>query len=584
MVAVYISPSVMAQTLPIPADQQVVVIEPSPAGNLETIINGDVDENNNRVNPKRIYMLKAGQVYLQKSGINFGGDNDSTAVLTIIGEEGGAKPMVLRDPGEGAGAFSNNVHGSLTLKNTYWGITNMNKDGSLLFKLYRSNQRLILDGIVTENAWSGDVFVARDVRGELDVYIKNCYFRDNSQLANSWNYSVIARGDNGEAFDTLWVENTTITHSGMPFFGKLNSINFAFFNHNLFINGTKYPLWFERFKEAYFTNNMFINSNFEGECRSTWETQIGEDFIHGGLINVDTLEAAWFSSPIAPEDAIFYAADNLNYTSQYLDNYWAGAYNTVADYPISNRVWGSVTEADLPLQVFPVPLYNDRTIGMAAGYDNIKIERSHIDTDPQMVTKGIANQNVGNQYAYFARSNYGVAEAGESWDKTLMWFGDADPETVPGGGTESGYSITDATDFPEDFSYTADIISGIDSLPLGSLFWYPDLLCRYDSEDQLQRAKDALGGIFHPKPACGGSTGLADKKASYTSLEVYPNPAMTQFSVNSDAKTLIIYNSIGQKVMELNNYLKGTPISATSLDKGIYIIHDGEQMEQLVIE
>lgn len=583
--AFMLAPIANAQELPIPPDQEVVVIDETTPGQLEHIINNDTIEGGNRANPNRVYMLKAGQIYVQVGQINFGGDIDTAAVLNIVGEEGGARPMVLMNPGAGNGKFSNVINGSLTVKNLYWGGTNLNGESTSLFTVRRGNQRVIAEGLVVENMWGGTLFQCRGVTGELDLYIKNCYFRDNSQLANSWNHSILARGDNGEAIDTLWVENTTVNFSSMPYFGKMNSVNFMFFNHNICMNGAKYPIWMERYKEAYITNNMFINSNFEGECKSTWSTQIAEDFIPGGLINLDTVEANWFTPSVSPEEVIFYAADNLSYNSQYLDNYWAGAFNSVADHPISNRVWGPVTADELPLEVVgPIPLYNDRTLGLATAYDNVKIERTHQSVDPQMVTKGIANQNVGNQFAYFARQNYGVADAGEVHDKSIMYFGDGDPSTVPGVGLENGFSITDMTDLPEDFSYEADIISGIDSLPLGSLAWYPDLFCRYDSEDQLQRAKDAYAGTFHSMPGCGGSSSIADRSIESLGLEIFPNPVKTEFYVGTDAETLTIFNAIGQVSMEIENYKCGTAISTATLEKGMYVVSDGENTQKIVIE
>lgn len=565
----------MAQTLPIPADQASVVIDETIPGQLETIINGDVDENGNRVNPNRIYVLKAGAVYTQVAALQFGGDTDTTATLRIHGEDpDGARPMVLMNPGAGNGKFQNNINGSIELVHLYWGLTNLNGESAGVFNIRRSNQRVVANGLVTENGWGGTLFNLRGATGDVDIFIQNCYFRDHSQLKNSWNHSILARGDNSEAIDTLWIENTTTTFSSMPFFGKMNPINFFFFNHNTCINGAKYPIWFERYKEAYITNNMFINSNFEGECRSTYETQIGEDFIPGGLINVDTVETNWFNPSITQEDVIFYASDNLSYTSEYLDKYWAGEYNTVADYPISNRVWGSVTEEDLPLKVMgPLPLYNDRTLGLVDAYANMKIERTHENVNPMLVTRSIADQDAGDQFAAFARSNYGVAEEGEEFDRSKMYFGDQDPVTVPGGGTENGYSIVDMTDIPDDFSYTADIVSGIDGNPLGSLAWWPEKFSAYDSQAALELTKGKFAG-----------TTSTEFVAASNGFKVFPNPASTRITLNIDVDELKIYSITGSEVMVIRNYARGTMISVESLKKGMYIIHDGQRSQKLVVK
>lgn len=572
ILATTITTSVIAQTLPIPADQQIVIIDET-AGNLEYVINNDVIDGK-RVNPNRIYMLKAGLIYIQEGPINFGGNNDTAAVLNIIGEAGGAKPMIIMNPGADGGAFSNVIMGSITLENLYWGGTNWNGESTTIFSVRSSNQRIVVDGLVVENMFGGGVFGLSGATGELDVFIKNSYFRDNSQMANSWNHSILVRGDDGQAYDSVWIENTTVNWSSMPFFGKQNPVNFMFFNHNLCMNGAKYPIWYERYKEAYITNNMFINSNFEGECKSTYSTQIAEDNIRSGLINLDTVEAGWFTPEVTPEEVIFYAADNLNYTSKYLDKYWSGGYNDVADYPISNRTWAA-DESELPLQVFPVPLYNDRINQLAADYEGVKIERSHPDTDPVMKTKGIASQEVADELVKFMRINYEVGI--DPFDKSVFYFGDADPQTIPGGGTEDGFSITDMSDFAEDFSYTSDIRSGIDGKHLGSLAWYPDELAAYNSEAELTRVKNAYNGIF--------TNGINDGNGSSTSLlAVYPNPASNDFKLNVDATNISVLNSLGQQVLSVRDYRAGTSISIETLTKGLYFVTDGVSSSKLIVE
>ena len=251
----------------VPADQDVIVIEGGfeNVGSLETTINSDKDENGNRINPNRVYMLKKNTVYIQVSGIEFGGAADSTSTLNIIGETGGNLPVVLMNPGGSVTRFENLISGSLTLKNVYWPAQSLKNDGASLFKLQRSNTRIIAENLITDYVTGGSPFHMRAVYGKFSLYFKNCYFRDNTQFENSWNHGMYQRGDNGEPFDTLWIENTTISNAGMPLFGKFNPVNFFFLDHNTFVNTCKYPIWHEQFKEAYITNNLFINANYEGE-------------------------------------------------------------------------------------------------------------------------------------------------------------------------------------------------------------------------------------------------------------------------------------------------------------------------------
>ncbi|MDX1701298.1 MAG: hypothetical protein R3250_11815, partial [Melioribacteraceae bacterium] len=261
----------------VPADQDTIEIPSGIAniGLIEATINGDADENGNRINPRRVYKLLAGDHYIQ-SPILFGGADidDTTSTLIIVGESG-SMPMVLTSPLDDGDNFRHIVHGSLTLKNLYWPCTSLNEKSSGLFNLNRANQRLEVENFVTENSFRGDVFGLRGVTQEVDIFLKNVYFRDLSQLQNSWNFVMFARG-NGLQVDTMWIENTTVVNGGMPVFGKDCPTNFFFFNHNTIVNTTKYPIWFDRNRETYITNNIFINANYEGECRSTWETQLSD--------------------------------------------------------------------------------------------------------------------------------------------------------------------------------------------------------------------------------------------------------------------------------------------------------------------
>ena len=540
-------------------------------GLLEATINGDVDGDGKRLNPNRIYRLEAGGIYIQNSAINF---NDSTATLNIIGaeEDGKNMPMVLMQPIEGQGTFTNNVNGNLNLENVYWPAMNLDGDGGVLFQMAGTGLRLELDNFVTENARS-DVFALRGINGNANVYIKNSYFRDMSQLSNSWNYVVFARGDNGEPFDTLWVENTTVSNAGMPFFGKLNPTNFFYFNHNTIVNSTKYPIWMERFAEAYVTNNLFINANYEGECQSTWETQIGEDFIPTALVRFDTVESGfWTSSPDdapAQEDVKILASNNLSFFSPFLDKYYNGDWNDEGDFPISNRPWGpGVDEADLPIPVSHVRpgILEDREMALVAEWDGIKEDNNMDNVDPMMVTKGIADQAAGDEFAKFARTNYGVAELGEEFDRQQIWFGDGNAATIPGAESEEGGGFEDVTGLPEDFSYTSDIRSKIDGMPLGALHWWPSMMDSWDSEaglaDVMQYYVDTV------------SVSVL-KVEDVSRISVYPNPVHELLNISSEDKlaNAIIYDITGKMRSEIQLYGVFTKsIDVSSLEKGFYIM------------
>lgn len=553
---------------PPPADQQVIVI---PGGNenagaLESIINNDVDESGKRMNPNRIYKLEAGSFNLSVSPILFGGDSDENAVLTIIGEEGDTKPQVFIMPPEWAQA--NEVKGSLVLKNVYWPVRPVNDlGGTMLFQLSGNGSDLTLEDCVFERPIQHDVFRLDDVKTPMNVTIKNCYFRDLTHFNNAWNFAVLRRGDNGEPIDSLWVENTTISNGGMPFFGKKTPINFAFFNHNTIVNTSRYPIWFEQYKEAYFTNNMFINCLWEGETTGIAATQMpGGDF--SGVINVDPInDELWINqnmTPPAPEEVVFLLANNLHFVSPFLDKYYNGGFNDIADAPIATKS-GSMLVENVP----PV-FQNQSTTDLLQQHDGMIALDNILDADPQMVTKGIADQNAGDQFVKAARDHYGVSN--DSYDKSLMYFGDDNPTTFPDNNTEvQGGVFTDLTEFPEDFSYSADIVSTIDGKKLGALGWWGNAEVEsYNGKAALNSIKvyfTDTTGVFVPLSVMKDIKGL--------NFRIYPVPVKNVLHINTgeDIVRANIYDIYGKLVKRFD--LSGSGVftfDVSSFANGIYFV------------
>ena len=78
-------------------------------------------------------------------------------------------------------------------------------------------------------------------------------------------------------------------------------------------------------------------------------------------------------------------------------------------------------------------------------------------------------------------------------------------------------------------------------------------------------------------------TGISGKVVKST-LQVYPNPASEVFRIDSDIKSLAIYNSIGQMVYSVENYQKGSSVDISELGKGLYIIKADENNHKLIVK
>jgi hypothetical protein len=561
----------------IPPEQAVVVIDNSGPGIIETTINGDTLAGGVRANPNRIYELKAGNPYTITSPILFGGSLDSTSTLTIVGQEGGKKPLILTTPKDGGSPFSHNITGSLKIKNVYWPTMTTEGGGTVLFRLQGTNQRLELEDFIHENQVSGDVVALSGVDGEMDIFLKNCYFRDMTQFKNPWNYAIFTRGD-GKGIDTLWMENVTVANGGLLVMNKYCPVKFAFFNHNTIQNIPRYWNFMEQWKEAYFTNNVFINCLWMGEMQETMLSQLQSQTEYGpvevGLVNLmhpskDRWELA-FPGQAAPtiDDVKFLASDNLNFTSPFLDNYYSGGLNDTTGFPISKVDWGFSAAAGLPLpphQVVNIParFTSNMTDTIAAAHDNVKIMDNHIQVDPEMNTEMIESQAEGDLYGTWARANYNLGETVP--DRLNFTIGDYDATTIPGDDAEASAGMTSVRDMPEDFTYNASVVSTIDGMKLGAQEWYGDI-SDWDSEAQLSLIKQKFDGTL----------GIEDRNVlRNASVRIYPNPSngVLTLSANSELRGAMFFDVTGRMVkkVDLNGTINRT-LDISDLNNGMYIL------------
>jgi hypothetical protein len=566
----------------IPPEQKVVVIDEG-IGTIETVINGDTLAGGVRANPTRIYELKAGKLYTMTSPILFGGGKDSTSTLIIVGQEGDKKPFILSTPKDGGDMFTNIIRGSLKLKNLYWPTMATNSTGNVLFRLQGTNQRLEIEDFIHENQVRGDVIALGGVKGEMDIFLKNCYFRDMTQFANPWNYAIFTRGDKN-GIDTLWMENVTVANGGLLVMNKYCPVNFAFFNHNTIQNIPRYWNFMEQWKEAYFTNNVFINCLWMGEMTETMLSQLQSQTEYGpvevGLVNLmHPDKGIWelaFPGKTAPtiDDVKFMASNNLNFTSPYLDKYYTGGLNepdtTGLTYPVSKVDWGFAAAAGLPLpphQVVNIParFTSNMTDTIAANHDNVKIMDNHIQVDPKMATEMIESQEEGDMYGMWAKANFNLGYSVP--DRLEFTIGDYNPQTIPGPEGENGSGMKTVMDLPEDFTYSEAIVSKIDGLKLGAQEWYGTLEA-WDSEAQLAAVKKYYED--------GIAIGIEDAKAlAADAISLYPNPANNVLNIvsASELNSVRFYDVTGRmvKLVDMKGDLSRA-MDVADLNNGIYIL------------
>jgi hypothetical protein len=565
----------------IPADQDTVVIAPG-TGIIEQTINGDTLDGGVRVHPTRVYQLQAGGVYTMTSPILFGGSSDTTSTLIIVGAEGVKKPFVISTPADNGDMFTNRITGSFKLKNVYWPTMATNGTGNVLFRLQGTNQRLEAEDWIHENQVRGDVISLGGVKGTMDIFLKNCYFRDMTQFQNPWNYAIFTRGD-GNGIDTLWVENVTVANGGLCIMNKYCPVKFAFFNHNTIQNIPRYWNFLEQWKEAYFTNNVFINCLWMGEMQETMLSQLQSQTEYGpvemGLVNLmhpdDTIWSLAFPGETPPtiDDVEFLVSNNLNFTSPFLDNYYTGGLNdtTGLDYPISKVDWGFSAAAGLPLPPHPVVNIPARftshmTDTIIENHENVKADTNWIQVDPDMVTKMILDQAEGDAYGTWAMANFNLGKTVP--DRLTFTIGDYDATTIPGPEGEDGSGMKNVRDLPEDFTYSANVVSLIDGLKLGAQEWYGSI-DDWDSEAALAEVKAYYASL-------GSGTGIEEfSRASEAFVSIYPNPSNGVLHLNSELElsTARFYDVTGRMIEQVNlNGEFNRTLDISGFNKGIYIL------------
>lgn len=563
---------------------QTIVQVPAGEATLETTINADTTADGSRNDPNTIYELVPGAFYMMNSGIKFTADGGMLTIrMQADAPADSKKPVIVRSIKEGTGidVSSNSVQGSLTLENVHYQTMEMttNQLPWAAWAISGDGHSLTVDGCLVEFA-NGIIFNLNSVPSGAKISIMNTYFRDLNNFAQWWQARVVQAK---VPVDEFLFENNTVSGGGLTILGQSCLFEYAVINHNTFINNHKYPMLNTFYKEGYFTNNLFVNANMVGEdaenvavggqdpdgraakytnADSTeWETF---EMYHG-ISGIDTVIAKQISiqakfynadSTLTDDideisDYIFYCADNVVVSSATLDDYYAGETGNWTGVLESMLTWGGVGTAPFAVENAPGMFTNSRTDAMAADWDNIKYEDNHIyDMTAAalvMATEALP-QDAADVFAQWNQNAWGVTDAAKPTDFSAYYFGDYDPNTIPGPEGEDGTGISKISDLPEDFSYTADVKSTIDGLNIGATHW-DDI--DYDSEMLTAKVKAAYNGTL----------GIEDAKRTASSqfkLSNYPNPFVSSttisFNLVSDSHvTLSVYDISGRVVAELIN-------------------------------
>ncbi len=590
--------------------QDTTWIDATLPGALETAINSDTAAGGVRSNPNRIYGLHKDAVYIQNASIVFKGGS----TLTIVGEKGGAFPVVQMqpvlgvDPGVNGGA--NQVEGSLHLDHIYW--VGKVTDGTQFNQLFNMStvlnlpQSCVVNDCVTEfiglDTFNGDGWT----KGAKFKFT-NCYFRALFQGSQWWAGRVFYCK---KPIDTLWVENCTVTNGALIFLQQEAGTRFAYFNHNTFINTNKYWLLNNYYQNLYIVNNLFTNPNWVGE--DSVNVAVGGQDPDGrvglaglpsapmyeGLIGVDTItiKQQVFADWINPDSTInntkvgldklkIYVSNNVEWTDTLLNAYYTNrgnAWNTVGPYPIGMLNWGG--KGTGPWQVTNIPgiWANKRTVALFAAYPHNMASTHNIHTRVNTVTPSIADASVVTKMIAWNQNIWGDPAFPTGTNDLLMSAyvpGDKDASTLPGftGGVKSengDVGVAKIDDFIENYAQSGTKTnSTIDHLPIGALHWENNATVPSSSFNAIMAQYDidiTTGVAVAP--------GVAQ---SFKLNQNYPNPfnPSTKIEFNlpkSQNVDLKVFNMLGQEVATLAHGTlaagqHSVTFDAKTLASGVYI-------------
>jgi hypothetical protein len=570
------------------AQEDVIVIDGGEAngGLLEITINGDTSITGERVNPNRIYELNAGEIYFQHGPIRV---NNPDGVLTIRGKKGGSKPVILKQPLDKVPIGQNEINGSLTFLNIQY--ENMQTDSVMpdaAFDITGDNHRLEVRDCLIENC-QRIVFNMSTVSTGAKIILRGNYFRDMNDFSQWWGGRAV---ECKYAIDSLVIDNNTFTGAGLLFLCQESVIDVAVINHNTIINNHKYPFLNQYWRECYFTNNLFVNANMAGEDYENVATggQDPDKLLHG-IFGVDSIEPVGLNIQPkfltadnsltadidSPGDYVIDAEDNVViYSAAVLDDYYNGSVDGVfEDAPASCLNWGGLGNGPWRVVNVPAIWQNERTENLVADYVNILEENNSI-YEMSLEDLGLGTDPLppaaADLFIRWNRANWAVPGVSAPADYTAYYFGDHDPATIPGIETEnSATGITRISDMIEDFSYTAELISKCDGLPIGSLVWTDT---DYDPDASLRAIKHRY--------CCGPSE--VKRIANDDNLTVYPNPVKSTLSLkNAKNADITIMNMDGRVVRKAGNV---SAVDVSGLANGMYSVtvkHENHISVQKVI-
>ncbi len=550
----------------ISAEGDTVVIKPLNQGaainSVFIAIMGDTTATGNRTNPNRVYKTVRGGIYMYNGPANL---DITVPNVKIVADDGTDQPPLhikTTDANGGNAKTFFAYYGNFYLKNQYLclALTNDTYDRGM-FDTKGTDQTLHLDNCVVElTAWT----IIQNWSTGLSVKLTNSKFLNIGREPSLEKGPVI---DGASSLRELYVENCSFYNFGFLVWNRTHAGPANLYaNHNTFINCTQNPFGCYTQATSVITNNLFINTGICPTFPGFYPSLEDEDGLPKGIINVDTVEAAWktdyyqFDYPVENEVDRKILVDRNN-------AWWNSRFTTMFDSELTSASPKTWQDQKITMNTRTQAMFDDD-----AGYPYFT-EGAWFNADP-----GFTSVN---------------SELIEGWAQYIIT--NSDPNNLNSGNQAPVWRTNMETKLTEidwpllaDLSYSNSglLSAGLNKYPLGDLNWFSGYREDWETTDEpsaLITARDA-GKVPEDYDIFVPSSGTRNIEGGVFSdaLTVYPNPVIDFATINFSLEKsinakLTVYNSQGKEIYsETKTYNAGEnnrELNFSNFNVGTYIVN-----------
>jgi hypothetical protein len=548
-------------------------VAPLPAGNLNTVINGDTLAGGVRAHPNRVYRLRHGAVYQVSEPMLINGSitivaNDTTPGLRppVLA------PQILSDNSSIDHFFDlNGKGGVVTIKNVYF--LAIRSDGNALgwadgIRMNADSVKLTLQGDV----FDGFTHTALMLAGQWNkLLVEDCVFRNEMHSSSYFGGGSLLSNYPVDMDTTIFVNNTFFCNNSYIWSIRGYCPN-AVFSHNTLVYGTVNPFLMRQGQVMRIDNNIFYAMHAYGGIpehviqswflnypdtasssiirlrahdstsfwRGVWGANITgpEVFIGtGGTGNATVTEAM-----VDPSKRFVDVRNNDNFWPKKMFDYYTQYNDTVKTADSVDMPDGS--KKLLVRRLYLPTWMSDYTLYSIAVMDS---NGAHVDTSGNKFVDPGFNTDIVNQF-----------------DKLLAYVGKIATNTLDSAWyyNPNGSLYPPVWPLPENLAYSNTSLqsAGTDGFALGDLNWFPT----------QKAAWLAAGGV-----ALGVHKIPNEIAKKFDLSNNYPNPFNPSTNikvslVQSGVMSLKVYNILGQLVKVVDESYKQAGVYSYNVNMDNY--------------